>query len=238
MDAAAVGFDEGRSWKGEQQQQSNDAVAAAVDAEAAASSSSSDVIVIGGTKGHVVETVRRDSLFARLYGRYRWKMIPNCTGRYTCRDHRLVSHLHPLELVQRSALPASSSSSSSSPLQTSTNTFTTLREYQFQLPDRNDGVIVVPLDDDYRTGIIAYAKKKTEEQRTSSSSSSSYVEHCDSTVSESDIRYVHTLNGPSGFRRKLEAVGIDVVVVAVAEGEGTFRLVQRQQQHDETKDNA
>ena len=108
----------------------------------------------------------------KLYRSYRWKMIPNCTGRYTCRDHNLVSILEPLEMLRQVDITTLEDSSP-------------LREYSFVLPGRPDKVVVIPLNVPKTTGIITFAK----EDRSS---------------------YVHTLNTPTGFRRKLEAIGIQV----------------------------
>ena len=53
------------------------------------------------------------------------------------------------------------------------------------LPGRSDRFFILPLDKSFETGIISYEKA-------------------------SERRYVHTLNTPAGFRRKLEAVGIGI----------------------------
>ena len=37
-------------------------------------------ITLGGERGHIEEAVK-DPLFITLYNAFRWKMIPNCTGR-------------------------------------------------------------------------------------------------------------------------------------------------------------
>ena len=55
-------------------------------------------IRIGGEKGHIEEVVQ-DPIFIAIYTYFRWKKIPNCTGRYTCRDHKAVSHLTPIQLL-------------------------------------------------------------------------------------------------------------------------------------------
>ncbi|GFH57601.1 hypothetical protein CTEN210_14077 [Chaetoceros tenuissimus] len=85
---------------------------------------------IGGSKGHVEECVT-DENFCKIFLYFRWKMIRNCTGRYTCRDHKK----------------------------------------------------------DAKTGLISYIKSTTDETGES-------------------VSYVHTLNSPSGFQRKLEAIQV------------------------------
>lgn len=133
-------------------------------------SADDNVMVVGGTKGHVEETIKGHLL--DLYKAFDWRMIPKCTGRYTCRDQNTVPHLTPAKLLE----------------QASDIDHTLWREYEFKLPDRSDKVQVIALDDDNRTGIISYVKE----------------------VENGGIRYVHTLNAPSGFQRKLEAIGITV----------------------------
>ncbi|KNC78675.1 hypothetical protein SARC_08900 [Sphaeroforma arctica JP610] len=53
---------------------------------------------VGGSIGHIHEDISGPIL--QLYLAYRWKMLPNCTGRYTCLDHKSVSVLTPTELVK------------------------------------------------------------------------------------------------------------------------------------------
>ena len=127
---------------------------------------------IGGEKGHLEEIVD-DPVFLALYSQFRWKMIPNCTGRYTCRDHKIVSLLVPLRLIQ-----------------STTNIRDSFEQYQFTFATekRKDSIIVIPFSDDKRTGLI------------------SYIRHDSDNADE--MKYVHTLNSPSGFQRKLEAIGV------------------------------
>ena len=126
---------------------------------------------VGGCNGHVEETI--DGLILELYRHYRWKMLPNCTGRYTCRDHKLVSKIPPLQLLDEAGINCSFLSTESA----------SWKEYGFDLPGRPDRVLVVPLDDNKTVGLITFVKNGGES-------------------------FVHTLNTPSGFRRKLEAIGI------------------------------
>ena len=58
-------------------------------------------ITIGGEKGHEVEKINATTIFAMAYQYNRWKMIPNCTDRYTCRDHKLVSQVPPNVMLRR-----------------------------------------------------------------------------------------------------------------------------------------
>jgi hypothetical protein len=126
--------------------------------------------VIGGTKGHVEETIT-GAIFL-LYEAYDWKMIPRCTGRYTCKNHDTVSQLTPAELLNR--VPRIKCN-------------VLIQEFEFKQPNRSDKVHVIALDNENRTGIISYEKE-----------------------GDQGTKYVHTLNAPSGFRRKLEAIGITV----------------------------
>ena len=126
---------------------------------------------IGGTKGHVSEVI--DGPLLDLYRAYRWRMIPQCTGRYTCRDHSVASSVGPLELLDRTGIAIAGCG--------------TPDIYSFNISDRPDTVVVVPMDDLNEIGIITYVKK---EEHTS--------------------RFIHTLNAKSGFRRKLTAMGLRV----------------------------
>lgn len=135
-----------------------------------------DVITIGGSKGHVHESITGNIL--QLYQSFRWKPLPNCTGRYTCRDHKLVSQLAPLTLLLQAGIKALDDDG-----------LKIFKVYSFNLPGRIDRVLVVPLDDLNKTGLITFEKLQ---------------EPC----SDAGTSYVHTLNSHSGFRRKLNAIGI------------------------------
>jgi hypothetical protein len=126
---------------------------------------------VGGCNGHAEEAIEGPIL--ELYRYYRWKMLPNCTGRYTCRDHNLVSKIPPLQLLVQAGIKHQPSSLES----------TSWKEYAFDLPGRPDRVLVVPMNDKNTVGLITFVKNGGES-------------------------FVHTLNTPSGFRRKLEAIGI------------------------------
>lgn len=127
---------------------------------------------IGGEKGHIEEEVT-DPIFITIYNSFRWKMIPNCTGRYTCRDHKVVSHLLPTKLLEAAGIPSS--------------TISGLKQYYvtFEKEKRKDPIYVIPFAEDGLTGLISYVKCK-----------------------EDGVNYVHTLNTPSGFQRKLEAINV------------------------------
>lgn len=99
---------------------------------------------IGGSKGHVEEEI--EGLCLRLFDSFRWKMIPKCTGRYTCRDHDLVSHLQPIDLLKSLGIDARAE-----------------KQKEFRLPER-DTIVVFPLDEAFETGIISYVKKEEGEQ--------------------------------------------------------------------------
>lgn len=100
---------------------------------------------IGGSKGHINEIVH-DPLFITIYNAFRWKMIPNCTGRYTCRDHKAVSHLTPRQLLQACGIDKV--------------TILSLREYkvEFDTERRKDPIHVIPFASDHSNGIISYVK--------------------------------------------------------------------------------
>jgi tRNA (cytosine38-C5)-methyltransferase len=130
---------------------------------------------VGGSKGHMEEEI--DGPLLALYQRYRWKMIPNCTGRYTCRDHQLVSRLSPLNLLEQAGIDPPSMSAS-------------WNEYTFDhLQGRPDQVLVIPMNMENTVGLISFVKRQDDNSR---------------------LNHVHTLNTPSGFRRKLEGIGLEV----------------------------
>jgi hypothetical protein len=138
---------------------------------------------VGGAKGHQTEYIH--GALRKLYESYGWKMIPNCTGRHTCRDHRLVTTLPPLDVLERADL-------------LNTDGGQPLVEHRFSLPGRKDPVAIVPLDDANTTGVITFVKKGDDEE---------------------EPHYVHTLNTASGFRRKLEAIGILVTETGICVAE-------------------
>ena len=156
-----------------------------------------DCLEIGGDKGHQVETISGQLL--TLYKSYRWKMIPRCTGRYTCRDHALVSTLPPLDVLTNAGImyeeqTSPSADEESVPL--------LLREYILDGISGKDRIIVVPLDDRKTMGLITYVKAET------SGSKVGDLKKTDGNFDNSSTsRYVHTLNAQTGFRRKLEAMG-------------------------------
>lgn len=102
-------------------------------------------IQIGGAKGHI-EEVENDPIFITIYNSFRWKMIPNCTGRYTCRDHKAVSHLTPTKLLEAAGI--------------SSSIVEKLHQYYvtFDTEIRKDPIYVIPFADDGLTGLISYVK--------------------------------------------------------------------------------
>jgi len=164
-------------------------------------------LAIGGEKGHVEESISGNLL--RLWeARYRWKMIPRCTGRYTCRSHDEASNLPPLELLARSGILSLSSEGNDAQegiTDGNSNTECKMNEYVFHLAGR-DEIIIVPLDKVNRTGLITYVKTEILEQ-----DGKKDIDIDDNRrKSVTCKRYVHTLNALSGFRRKLEALGMSV----------------------------
>lgn len=154
-------------------------------------SESEKSIVVGGIKGHVVERLEGELLV--VYQAYKWKMIPKCTGRYTCKDHFTTS-LKPIEMLEKAGIVKLSQSRHSESYNDGADLPTrSLKEFVFSMVGRKDRIAVVALDDENTTGIITYEKQVYD-------GNDNTVEH----------RYVHTLNAKSGFRRKLNAVGIKV----------------------------
>lgn len=137
---------------------------------------------IGGAKGHVEECVT-DENFCKLYQHFRWKMIPNCTGRYTCRDHKKVSMLPPMELLNAAGIVTVNNEENDTSLPFK------LYYITFDHERRKDPIYVIPFSQDAKTGLISYTKSTTDE-----------TGEC--------ISYVHTLNSPSGFQRKLDAIQV------------------------------
>lgn len=164
--------------------------------DSASSSINTTTMTVGGAKGHVVEVIHDDNaaLLIHMFRTYRWKPIPNCTGRYTCRDHHLVTSKRPKELLLHLQQDVDGASGS----------VLNFEGVEFDIPGRNDKIIVLSLDNDHRTGIITYVKKKIEREKGDNS---------DNNNDNNEMvryHYVHTLNTPSGFRRKLNAIGIHV----------------------------
>ena len=145
--------------------------------------SSSSSLPIGGTHGHVQEDIQGDLL--SLWNHREWKPINNCTGRYTCR-HRKGDDKKtpPTQLTPLELIHSATSSQEMKP-------YWKIQEFP-PAPGRTDPILVLPLDPDQTTGIITYVKHEREENKSTTT------------------RYVHTLNAPSGFQRKLKAVGISL----------------------------
>jgi hypothetical protein len=135
-------------------------------------------LMIGGSKGHVEEVVT-DPIFISIYTAIRWKMIPNCTGRYTCRDHNAVSQLTPQMLLRAACID--------------TSTISELKQYYitFDHGERRNPIFVVPFADNGSTGLISYVKLQDDDEGIDRRSS-----------------FVHTLNSMSGFQRKLSAINV------------------------------
>lgn len=104
---------------------------------------SNDHRKIGGSKGHVEESIQ--GFLLQLYEALQWKMIPQCTGRYTCRNHATVSHLSPQEVLVLAQIPLTKDWPPC---------------YAFQLKGRADTVLVLPLDKRQTTGMITYVKTR------------------------------------------------------------------------------
>ena len=100
-------------------------------------------IAIGGTKGHVEEVVT-DPIFIKLYNFFSWRMITNCTGRYTCRDHNKVSSLRPIELLRNAGVEST--------------VIDRLKQYFIRFENETkDPIYVIPFEEG-TTGIITYVK--------------------------------------------------------------------------------
>ncbi|CAB9502454.1 expressed unknown protein [Seminavis robusta] len=179
-------------------------------------------VVIGGSHGHVEEAIDGHLLVLWSASLCNWKPLRNCTGRYSCREKRtreelstrgnvlFPSQMDPIMLMQY-ALSCANSDSKEKNLAT---------EWQLQVfapaPGRTDRILVLPLDAQQQTGIITYVKqqKQPQQQTIDEPTISKDVERemtSETTAVEHDgCRYVHTLNAPSGFQRKLKAVGIQL----------------------------
>lgn len=106
-------------------------------------------ISIGGSKGHIDEIVT-DSIFITLYNFFSWRMITNCTGRYTCKDHKKVSHLPPVELLRDAGIDLA--------------VIDTLKQYFVTFEsERKDPIYVIPFADD-ETGLITYLKLNEDDE--------------------------------------------------------------------------
>ena len=107
-------------------------------------------ISIGGSKGHIDEIVT-DSIFIALYNFFSWRMITNCTGRYTCKDHKKVSHLPPVELLRDAGIDLA--------------VIDTLKQYFVTFEsERKDPIYVIPFADDCSTGLITYLKMNEDDE--------------------------------------------------------------------------
>jgi len=107
--------------------------------------SKGESLSIGGEKGHVEEVVQ-DPIFIALYRNFRWKKIPNCTGRYTCRDHKSVSQLTPKRFLEANDIVL--------------ERIKELTQYyvSFEEERRKDPIYVIPFADTALTGLISYVK--------------------------------------------------------------------------------
>jgi hypothetical protein len=79
-------------------------------------------------------------------------------------------------------------------------------EYHFKTPGK-DPILVVPLDKEHTMGLITYVKLRRmvdedDKQRIETEEVSRIRFH------DASHGFIHTLNSVSGFRRKLEALGI------------------------------
>lgn len=145
------------------------------------------MIKIGGDKGHIEEIIH-EPVFIALYTTFRWKPIRNCTGRFTCLDHKIVSSMTPLTLLH-SSLPENTTDGNNTNI-------SSFQQYYLSFEDKSkDPIIVIPFTDEHTTGLITYVKEKENKCRTSDSE-------------EHTVNYVHTLNSPSGFQRKLAAIHV------------------------------
>ena len=220
-----------------------------------------ETLIIGGTHGHVEETITGDLLVLWRAPFCHWKPIRNCTGRYSCRETRntsqhppqqnkdtndtplqriLPSTLSPLELLQHAlgASKAASAGSVDTMIPHSSKSRDIIIPWKVQefdpAPGRKDRIWVLPLDAQMTTGIITYVKQQPPppppppphepggtktiiDSKDAPPSTSLQPQKPPPPLpptiirpSSSIIRYVHTLNAPSGFRRKLQAVGIQL----------------------------
>ena len=195
---------------------------------------------IGGTQGHVEEAIEGDLLKLWRAPFCDWRPIRNCTGRYTCRcpknknkkkefqegpikeeedEHSDVipSALDPLQLIQAALQRGFHSNSSNS------NNKSYWKIEKFDPPaGRSDCVWVLPLNEEQTVGIISYVKDEEEETVSSTTATTTDDNNNTGTTTTTTTttnnnnnattqrRFVHTLNSPSGFQRKLEAIHIQL----------------------------
>jgi hypothetical protein len=164
-------------------------------------------IQVGGTLGHVQETM--DGLLLVLFRApfCDWRPIRNCTGRYTCRrrdaltdHHPHPSQMDPMALINHAIADSENMTDCGFGwffFGNNNNNNNKVQEFD-PAPGRNDRILVLPLDPLQQTGIITYVKQKKGPQSVASKSSNF------------EYTYVHTLNTKSGFQRKLQAVGIQL----------------------------
>jgi len=134
----------------------------------------------------------------------------------------IPSTLSPLDLM-RHAHAAAAAAKNKEILATNNNhsdadSHNDYKTYEFGPPrGRVDRIIVLPLDPDKTTGTITYVKEEEddEEEHNSSNYSDQSPKQASPTTNhftsqQRRRRFVHTLNAPSGFQRKLKAVGIQL----------------------------
>lgn len=171
---------------------------------AATTKTTAAAVVVGGEAGHEVEEIDGYPSLIRMFDVFRWKPIRNCPGRYTCRDHEVATNLSPKELVERAfAGGGTTDDGDSIPADG-------IDEVELEPPGRRDRIVALPLDVRNRVGIISYVKEDEEGEEEEGGSERTSPNSSSPKQSKRRRRYVHTLNTPSGFRRKLEAIGVTV----------------------------
>lgn len=173
---------------------------------------------IGGEKGHIVECVSGWLLL--LFSTYRWKPIPHCTGRYTCREHRLskltpydlleeCNRIHQLDSTAHSASvehSAHHNTTSVENVSTSESTAPDCRQqWEFRGGNGKDEIIVTSMDSSASVGLITYVKKRADALALHLGAPG--IRTAESAANVTHATYIHTLNSRSGFRRKLDALG-------------------------------
>lgn len=179
---------------------------------------SEEKVRIGGNLGHIEESIDGDLLRLWKAPFCEWRPIRDCTGRYTCREKKsdvfsgaehkeegntkeketseaiiVPSSLDPLELIQ---IAIAKSDAKLDEFIIAHKPFWKIQKFD-PPAGRKDCVWVLPLDAEQTIGIISYVKEED------------VVKRGDENV-PTKKRFVHTLNSPSGFQRKLEAVGIQL----------------------------
>jgi hypothetical protein len=161
------------------------------------------VLRIGDSLGHPEETISGELCALWQFPECSWKPIRGCAGRHTLKNGSAKqASSRPWELRAPDELAAAAvtwaaarekiEAEAVDKLQTKDTVLSGFREKvrTFRVAGARDAVVVLPLGPERDTGLISYASQPE--------------------PGSVQQRFVHTLNTPAGFRRKLESLGIDI----------------------------